>query len=75
MEETLMRDVLYEIYIFESKYNYKPLGVLFNKNTYNFLNDCTKQQLHRSSITITTISGVKIFISEEQEDGEINLVI
>jgi hypothetical protein len=70
----LMSDIGFKIADYESRNNKKPLGILMNESTKDYLIKSVIKD-YVGIVKVETFMGVKIFISNDLKIGQVNLVI
>ena len=70
----LMLDISLKIAEYESRYNKKPLGILMNESTKDYLIKSVIKD-YVGIVKVETFMGVKLFISNDLKIGQVNLVI
>jgi hypothetical protein len=70
----LMADIVFKIEEYESRNNKKPIGILMNESTKDYLIKSVIKD-YVGIVKVETFMGVKLFISNDLKIGQVNLVI
>jgi len=70
----LMSDIEFKIADYESRNNKKPLGILMNERTKDYLIKAVMKD-YVGIVKVETFMGIKIFISNHSGIAQVNLVI
>ena len=72
--DELMADTVFKIEEYESRNNKKPIGILMNESTKNFMIRSVIKD-YEGIVKVETFMGIKIFISNDSGIAQVNLVI
>ena len=72
--DELMDDIVFKIHKYESQNNKKPIGILMNESTKDFMIKSVIKD-YEGIVKVETFMGIKIFISNHSEIAQVNLVI
>jgi hypothetical protein len=70
----LIDDILFKIAEYESRNNKKPIGILMNESTKDFMIRSVIKD-YEGIVKVETFMGIKIFISNHSGIAQVNLVI
>ena len=70
----LIDDIVFKIEEYESQNNKKPIGILMNESTKDFMIRSVIKD-YEGIVKVETFMGIKIFISNHSVIAQVNLVI
>jgi hypothetical protein len=70
----LMADIVFKIEEYESQNNKKPIAILMNESTKDFMIRSVIKD-YEGLVKVETFMGIKIFISKDLKIAQVNLVI
>jgi hypothetical protein len=74
IDDELISDIVFKMSEYESRYNKKPLGILMNESTQDYLTESVIKD-YVGIVKVETFMGVKLFVSNDLKIGQVNLVI